>query len=110
MENTSKRRKEISEAEELRKLGFEFEGPVDGYSDQPDSGSTIGGERGRQEYGITGGIAGEPDHADKHGRVSRDLSESGLSEFTEKNAEEPEEMLHNNVMPFKRPVKNTKKA
>jgi hypothetical protein len=45
--------------ERLTKQGFELRPPVDEYSYQPDSGSTIGGLRGEQEYGIAGGPAND---------------------------------------------------
>lgn len=50
---------EKEDFEKLQKLGFELNPPVDRFSDQPDSGSSIGGIRGEQEYGILGGIASE---------------------------------------------------
>lgn len=45
-------RKRKREADELQEMGFELEQPQDEFSYQPDSGGTIGGARGKQEYGI----------------------------------------------------------
>jgi osmotically-inducible protein OsmY len=87
---TTKDRREGKDAEELKKLGFEFEPPVDDYSYQPDSGSRIGGTRGRQEYGIQGGVSWESDAPGRTEGVQdgRPLDEinvdaSGISEFSE---------------------------
>jgi osmotically-inducible protein OsmY len=44
----------------LKKLGFEFYPPQDGYSYQPDSGSTANGEIGKQEYGIDVDLDAQP--------------------------------------------------
>lgn len=63
---STKDRREGKEAEQLRKLGYEYQPPVDDYSYQPDSGSRIGGITGKQEYGIQGGVSWEVDH---HGKV-----------------------------------------
>jgi len=43
--------KEGKDFNKLRGLGYEFKSQ-DYYSEQPDSGGTIGGLRGKQEYGI----------------------------------------------------------
>jgi osmotically-inducible protein OsmY len=58
---STKDRREGKDSEELKKLGFELNPPVDDYSSQPDSGSRMGDARGRQEYGIEGEIASEND-------------------------------------------------
>jgi len=51
--NISKTKTNVnSEFNALKKIGFEFVPPQDEFSYQPDSGSSIGGKRGRQEYGI----------------------------------------------------------
>ncbi|MDZ4786962.1 MAG: BON domain-containing protein [bacterium] len=47
------------EANELQELGFEFRSPQDEFSYQPDSGSVIGGIRGKQEYGIDSNLDAE---------------------------------------------------
>ncbi len=47
-----KKNKDAEDFEKLREMGFELKTPQDEYSYQPDSGSAIGGVRGRQEYGI----------------------------------------------------------
>jgi osmotically-inducible protein OsmY len=86
----TKDRREGKEAERLRKLGFEFESPVDDYSYQPDSGSRIGGLRGRQEYGIRGGVSSESDTTpqapslqDNRLLDQGNVESSGVSEFSE---------------------------
>jgi len=86
----TKDRREGKEAERLRKLGFEFESPVDDYSYQPDSGSRIGGIRGRQEYGIAGGVSWEtdtiaqgPSLQDNRPLDQINIESSGISEFSE---------------------------
>ena len=49
--------KEAEEFNKLQKMGFTFDSSRNEYSEQPDSGGVIGGIRGVQEYGISGGIA-----------------------------------------------------
>ncbi len=87
---STKDRREGKDSEDLKKLGFELEPPVDDYSSQPDSGSRIGGTRGRQEYGIEGGIASESDIPSESDEVrdTRPLNginveTMGISEFSE---------------------------
>jgi osmotically-inducible protein OsmY len=87
---STKDRREGKEAEEIKKLGFELEPPVDDYSSQPDSGSRMGGARGRQEYGIEGEIASENDlhskeyeEQDTHPLEGINVEALGISEFSE---------------------------
>lgn len=95
----SRRKSEADEYNALKKIGFELRAPVDEFSQQPSSGGVIGGRRGDQEFGITGGIAPEDSHdknltsnvdvnaADVEGEGQRFPSEvvdrdfPGLSEF-----------------------------
>jgi hypothetical protein len=51
--------KEGREIKTLQEIGLGQDVPAGEFSDQPDSGSRIGGIRGAQEYGIEGGIAAE---------------------------------------------------
>lgn len=54
----------------------------DGFNEQPGSGSTIGGTRGAQEYGIEGEIAEEEEHA-PYRSISIDTEGTGgLSHFS----------------------------
>ena len=90
-----RRDEEGREFNELRKIGFEFKAPVDTYSMQPDSSSTIDGIRGEQEYGIAGGVSTEPGQSPEtipH-EESRVLSEDDMSEWTMEHAGETEEYL-----------------
>lgn len=57
-----RRKSEGQEFERLRRAGLELRPPVDEFSEQPASGSAIGGRRGAQEYGIQGGRAQEDGH------------------------------------------------
>ena len=50
---------EGEQSKRLVELGFGQDIPQDGFSDQPDSGGSIGGLRGVQEYGIEGGVSRE---------------------------------------------------
>jgi hypothetical protein len=47
------------QSRELTELGFGQDVPADDFSDQPDSGSRIGGVRGVDEFGIIGGVSSE---------------------------------------------------
>jgi osmotically-inducible protein OsmY len=49
---TRNKKSEAEEFEALQKIGFELRAPQDEFSYQPDSSSSIGGIRGKQEYGI----------------------------------------------------------
>jgi osmotically-inducible protein OsmY len=87
---STKDRREGQDAEKLKKLGFELEAPVDDYSSQPDSGSRMGGTRGRQEYGIEGDIASEKDQQveseelqDTRSLEGVTVEAIGISEFSE---------------------------
>jgi hypothetical protein len=51
--------KEGREFNSLQEIGLGKDTPTGEFSDQPDSGSRIGGIRGVQEYGIEGGVAAE---------------------------------------------------
>jgi hypothetical protein len=53
-----RRSREGLQSNTLDQMGLEHDVPTPGFSDQPDSGGAIGGVRGRQEYGIEGGVAG----------------------------------------------------
>ncbi|MBN8547881.1 MAG: BON domain-containing protein [Deltaproteobacteria bacterium] len=70
-------RLEGEEFRKLRKAGLELRPPVDEYSEQPSSGSAIGGRRGAQEYGIEGGAAQEDGH-DRDRASNVDISSSDL--------------------------------
>jgi osmotically-inducible protein OsmY len=83
-------RREGKDADNLRRLGYEYQSPVDDYSHQPDSGSRIGGTRGKQEYGIEGGVAWESDTQppsqiihDTHTLEGINAESSGISEFSQ---------------------------
>ena len=54
-----RRNTEGQEFRSLQEIGLGQDVPTGEFSDQPDSGSRIGGIRGVQEYGIEGGIAAE---------------------------------------------------
>lgn len=58
-----RRRREGEQSDRLQELGFGQDVPQDGFSDQPSSGGRIGGVRGAQEYGVEGGVAGEPERS-----------------------------------------------
>jgi hypothetical protein len=53
-----RRSKEGVQSNTLEQMGLEHDTPTPDFSDQPDSGGRIGGIRGRQEFGIEGGVAG----------------------------------------------------
>jgi hypothetical protein len=55
---TKRRSKEGLQSNTLEQMGLEHDVPTPDFSDQPDSGGRIGGSRGRQEFGIEGGVAG----------------------------------------------------
>jgi hypothetical protein len=76
---STKDRREGKESNQLRRLGYEYKPPVDEYSYQPDSGSRIGGVRGKNEYGIEGGIAWEDD---AHGKVTANADRRPLDDPT----------------------------
>jgi len=84
-----KENEESADSNRLRELGFEYNPPVDEYSYQPDSGGTIGGVRGKNEFGIAGGIAEDVDNkvAPLGLRGTREtvekgeIDELGISEF-----------------------------
>ncbi len=87
---STKDRREGRYSEELKKLGFELEPPVDDYSSQPDSGSRMGGTRGREEYGIEGEVASENDlqsesyeERDTKPLEGINVEALGISEFSE---------------------------
>lgn len=101
MSNGNKRSKD-DDATRMRDLGYELRAPVDEYSDQPDSGSSIGGIRGQQEYGISGGIADESDsslrsRADSEAlaesTVALDSSQIGISEFSDHITQSPDDVV-----------------
>src|SRR5690606_19280476 len=75
------RRRESNQFTKLQKIGLELDPPVDEFSEQPGSSSAIGGRRGQQEYGITGGIAQEDAHDRNFGSNvdanTADLEEEG---------------------------------
>jgi osmotically-inducible protein OsmY len=79
-------------------LGFGQDVPLDNFSDQPDSGGRIGGVRGKQEYGIEGGVAGEggTEVGSKESTESRLVEEAqaASASFQEFSSEgiEPEEL------------------
>lgn len=71
-----------SEEEELYPTRSHTTREEDGFNEQPGSGSTIGGLRGEQEYGIEGEIAQEEEHQ-RAEVVSIDREGSGgLSQFS----------------------------
>lgn len=81
---------ENNEFKRLKKLGMKFEDGGD-YRYQPDSGSTIGGGRGENEYGIRGGVARETfaDNRDSLHPSDLDASVDGLSQREEQPTSEP---------------------
>lgn len=102
----TRKRPEAEYNDTLRKLGFGLENPPDDFSDQPGSSGRIGGVRGKQEYGIDGGVAGERDtEADEEApsdprlreavesasETITDFSEEGERTEEESQEEEPEE-------------------
>lgn len=109
----SRRRKPAEDFARLRELGLELDPPVDEFSEQPGSGSAIGGRRGAQEYGIVGGVAQENAHdinlssnVDAHPsdlesdgqRFPRELMDkesAGISEYSANHIMMPEESESN---------------
>jgi len=76
-------RSEGDDFREMKELGFELESPQDTYSDQPGSGSTIGGVRGEQEYGIDTSV-------DAQGRGSQMRSQSNVAFDSSEPSRTPE--------------------
>ncbi len=94
-------KREKSEFNALKKLGFEFEAPQDEFSYQPDSGGTASGKRAKEEgidvdldaesrgaeqaegpYGVKDLVAPIPDELDRS--QEQRLAEEDLTE-TDKN-------------------------
>lgn len=80
---------DTDEYRELKELGFEVENPQDGFSYQPDSGSSIGGEIGREEYGIDTDLDAEGRYDEQKNSEfepeSSNLQILGESEWSQQN-------------------------
>ncbi len=94
-----RRSKEGIQSNTLMELGVGQDVPFDNFSDQPDSGGRIGGVRGKQEFGIEGGIAGEggTEVGSRESTESRLVEEAqaasaSLTEFSSEGIEQPDEL------------------